>query len=155
MPIPKPTPMPIPKPTPMPTPVPVSVPVALSGIALAPLSTPAGDINVADYVKRFTTVLRTEANKHGALHPIIDPTDRCAATDFACIADVGRRAGATLVVYGTLIHSSEGDRTEIHLDAVDVASLAHRSWDDAPLDSDAFFASAAETAVATLTSSQP
>src|SRR3569833_3042793 len=124
-PSPSPTPMPIPKPTPMPTPVPVSVPVALSGIALAPLSTPAGDINVADYVKRFTTVLRTEANKHGALHPIIDPPDRCAATDFACLA------------------------------AVDVASLAHRSWDDAPLDSDAFFASAAETAVATLTSSQP
>jgi len=133
----------------------VPVPVALSGIALAPLSTPAGDINVAAYVQRFTTMLHTEATKHGTLHPITDPTDRCADTDFACIANVGRRAGAALVIYGTLIHSSEGDRTDIHLDAVDVASLAHRSWDDAPLDSDAFFASAAAAAIATLTSSPP
>jgi hypothetical protein len=124
-------------------------------VALAPIATPYADSDAPSYVKRFTADLRVEAKKHGRLVEIANPSKGCWGDDASCAIEAGKRASADVVVYGTLIHSTEGDRTDIHLEAVVVASLAHRTWDDAPLDSDQFFADAAQRAYATLVTGAP
>ena|SRR6185312_15411244 len=153
-PTPAPAPAPIPVAPPAPGPVPIPMPVApqppLVGIGLAPLATSYGDSQVAPYLKRFTIDLRADLRKYGRLVDIADPNDRCGEAEPACIAAAGRKAGVSIVIFGTFEHSSEGDRTEIHLDAIDVASLAHRTWEDTPLDSAKFFAVSAESAVVKL-----
>ena len=130
--------------------MPVAPQPPLVGIGLAPLATSYGDSQVAPYLKRFTIDLRADLRKYGRLVDIADPNDRCGEAEPACIAAAGRKAGVSLVIFGTFEHSSEGDRTEIHLDAIDVASLAHRTWEDTPLDSAKFFAVSAESAVVKL-----
>ena len=158
---PEPPPPPAPPPAPIPVPKPVPVPTAISGptpapppplvgIALAPLATDYGDSYVARYLQRFTKDLRAELKKRGRLVDVADPNDHCGEAAPSCIAAFGRRAGVAIVIFGTLEHSSEGDRTDIHLDAIDVASLAHRTWEDTPLDSDKLFAASAERAAAKL-----
>jgi hypothetical protein len=146
-------PIPVARPVPVPTPVPVPPPVSpppLVGIGLAPLATDYGDSQVAPYVKRFTIDLRADLKKYGRIVDIADPNDRCGEAEPSCIAAAGRHARVAIVIFGTFEHSTEGDRTEIHLDAIDVASLAHRTWEDTPLDSAKFFAVSAESAVAKL-----
>jgi hypothetical protein len=116
---------------------------------------PYGDINAPSYVERFTAELRAQTRAHAVLVDIASPIDACWRDDADCAREAGERAGADVVVYGTLMHSSEGDRTDIHLEAVGVASRVHRIWDDAPLDSDRFFADAALRAYATLVTGAP
>jgi hypothetical protein len=153
-PTPPPAPLPVPKPVPVPTPIPIPAPVApatpLVGIGLAPLATDYGDSQVAPYLKRFTNDLRADLKKYGRIVDIADPNDRCGEAEPSCIAAAGRHAGVAIVIFGTFEHSTEGDSTDIHLDAIDVASLAHRTWEDTPLDSAKFFAVSAASAVAKL-----
>jgi hypothetical protein len=99
-------------------------------VGLVKIDAPHGDIAAPDYVSRFTVDLHRAGR-------LVD-----CATAATCHADV--------IISGTLVHSSEGDYTEIDLDSVVVATSAHRSWHDMPLDSDQFFAEAAARAYAAL-----
>lgn len=143
-------------PSPTPTaPLPPPPPSPTLTVALAPISAPYGDINAPTYVKRFTADLRAASILHGPFVVIADPSDDCFDDAAACALQAGKRAGADVVVYGMLIHSSEGDSTEIHLEAIEIGSLVHRTWEETPLDSAQFFAEAAARAYATLVTGTP
>jgi hypothetical protein len=99
-------------------------------VGLVAIDAPMGDIAAPEYVARFTADLHRAGT-------IVD----CTSTR-ACRADV--------VITGTLVHSTEGGTTEIELESLVVATEERRTWRESPLDSDRFFADAAERAYAAL-----
>jgi hypothetical protein len=117
-------------------------------VAVLMLGIPYGDINAPAYAEDLTHRLRDLASANDTLVPVASDAEVCEADERDCAAAIAKRSGADVIVYGILIHSTEGGSIEIHL-----ASLANdtvRTWDGNPLDSDGFRQRAMEDAYGAL-----
>jgi hypothetical protein len=149
---PPPTPTPSPKPSPLPEPP--ATPLDDHLLAFPPLATPFGDIGVGPVRKRFERAFRAAASKRYKVVSVpaceIPTTnDGHPMQSDACIA-AARKAGAARVVYGVIINWSEGGRIEVELEGVALPDMVTHWNVDNILDSDEFFAKAAEDAFETL-----
>jgi hypothetical protein len=149
-----PAPTPTPPPKPSPPPEPPATPLDDHLLAFPPLATPFGDIGVEPVRKRFERAFRAAASKRYkvvSLPACEVPTtnDGHPMQSDACIA-AARKAGAARVVYGVIINWSEGGRIEVELEGVELPGTSTYWSADNILDSDDFFAKAAEDAFATL-----
>jgi hypothetical protein len=115
-------------------------------VAVVPLVTPGGDVNAPEHAILFTKLLQQQATERGVLVSMPDPFADCLEDIVPCAAAAAKRVRADAVIYGTLVHSTEGGNATIQLEAVVMPSAAVRAWDDSVTDDEIWYKGAARDA---------